>query len=131
MPASRRAIGAGGAIAAILVLLAACGTTNYNSDLGALGGAVESASKGHFVNVKCAGLIPYARQKKVKERIHSTAEYRYYCRGETAGLPGSPAPVTKVIRVTTDGHHWHENSVEDAERAREEAREKARQEAPG
>ena len=117
MPGPRRTIGAGGALGAVLVLLAACGTTNYNSDMGALAGAVEGAAKGHFVHVKCAGVIPYERQRKFKEKIHSKAEYRYYCRGQTAGLPGSPKPLTKVIRVSFDGKHWHENTAEDAEAA--------------
>jgi len=120
MPGPRRAIGAGGALGAILVLLAACGTTNYNRDMGALAGAVEGASKGHFLRVRCAGVIPYERQKKFKQKIHSTAEYRYYCKGETAGLSGSPKALTKVIRVSSDGKHWHENTAEDTEQSREE-----------
>jgi len=121
MPRARRAIGACGAtLVAIALLLSACGTTNYNTDLGSLSSAVETASKGHLVHVKCAGVIPYERQKKLKEKIHSTAEYRYYCRGETAGVAGAPKSVTKVIRVSADGKHWHENTKESAEQASEE-----------
>ena len=121
MPGPRRAIAAGGALGALLVLLAACGSTNYNSDLGALASAVEGASKGQLVHVKCAGTIPYERQKKFKEKERSTADYRYYCKGETAGS-GARKSVTRVIRVSRDGKQWHENKAEDAERAQEEAR---------
>ena len=120
MPDPRRSIRAGVALGAMLVLLSACGTTNYNSDLAGLAGAVEHASKGHFVRVKCAGTIPYERQRKFKEEIHSKAEYRYYCKGETAALAGSPKALTKVIRVALDGRHWHEDTAEDAEQASEE-----------
>ena len=130
MPGPRRAIAAGGALGALLVLLAACGSTNYNSDLGALASAVEGTSKGQLVHVKCAGTIPYGRQKKFKEKEGSTADYRYYCKGETAGS-GAPKSVTKVIRVSLDGKHWHENKTEGAERAQEEARRKSAQEELG
>lgn len=115
MPGPQRSIGAGIALGAMLVLLSACGTTNYNSDLGALAGAVEHASNGHFVRVKCVGTISYGRQKKFKEQIHSKAEYRYYCKGETAAPAGSPKALTKVIRVALDGKHWHEDTAEETE----------------
>ncbi len=115
MPDPRRSIGARVALGAVLVLLSACGTTNYNSDLGALAGAVEHASNGHFVRVKCVGTISYARQKKFKEKIHSKAEYRYYCKGETAALSASPKALMKVIRVSLDGKHWHEDTAEETE----------------
>ena len=132
MPGPRRAIAAGGALGALLVLLAACGTTTttYNSDLGALASAVEGASKGQLVRVKCAGTIPYERQKKFKEKEGSTADYRYYCKGETTGS-GARKAVTKVIRVSLDGKHWHENKTEDAERAQEETRHTSAQEELG
>ncbi len=121
MPGLGRAIGAGAVLGAVLLLLSACGTTNYNSDLGALAGAVEHASKGHFVRVKCAGVIPYEHQKKLKQRLHSKAEYRYFCTGETAAPAGSPKAPTKVIRVSLDGRRWHDDKAEDAEQARDES----------
>ena len=120
MPGPRRTIGAGAALAAILVLVSACGTTNYNTELGALAGAVEHSAKGHFVNVKCAGVIPYEHQQQLKKRLHSKAEYRYFCKGETAALPGSAKALTKVIRVSLDGRHWHDDKAEDAEQASDE-----------
>jgi len=115
MPGPRGAIAAGGLLAAVLTLAACGGSTNYNTDLGALASAVEKAADGHLVGVKCAGTIPYERQKKLKERLHTRGEYRYYCKGETAGVRGAPAPATKVIRVSANGKNWHENTKEDKE----------------
>ena len=120
MPGPRRAIEAGGALAAVL-LVAACGSTNYNTDLAALAGAVEHASHGSVTRVTCAGVVPYERQKQIKARSHYKGEYRYLCHGETTG-PGAPNAVTKVIRVSVDGKHWHENTEEEAEEARARAR---------
>jgi len=115
MPPARSATAAGGLVA-VLLLLASCGSTNYNTDLGALASAVERASHGHVVRLTCAGEIPYQLQKKVKERIHSKShEYRYYCKGETTGATGPPQQVTKVIRVTPNGERWLENKAEEAE----------------
>ena len=116
MPGPRGAIAASALLAAVLTLAACGGSTNYNTDMGALASAVEKASHGHVVRVKCAGTIPYERQKKLKERIHAkNHEYRYYCKGETAGEPGAPREVTKVIRVSPNGKSWHENTKKEKE----------------
>jgi hypothetical protein len=120
MPGPRRAIVAGGALAAVL-LVTACGSTNYNTDLAALAGAVEHASHGSLTRLTCAGVVPYQRQKQIKARSHYKGEYRYFCHGETTG-PGAPKAVTKVIRVSLDGKHWREDTTEEAEEARERAR---------
>ncbi len=121
MPGPRSAIVAGGALGAVLPLLAACGATNYNTDLGALAGAVEHASGGHLVRVVCAGTVPYERQKQIKASSHFKGEYRYTCRGETSGS-GAPRAVAKIIRVSLDGKHWREDTKQEAEEARERAR---------
>ncbi|HTY97991.1 MAG TPA: hypothetical protein VMB91_13185 [Solirubrobacteraceae bacterium] len=115
MPGLRGTIATSGLLAGAVLLLAACGgSTDYNTDLTALASAVEKASHGHVVQVKCAGTIPYERQKKFKESIHAkSTEYRYYCKGQIAGEAGAPKQVTKVIRVTSDGKHWHESTSED------------------
>lgn len=116
MPRPRGAIAASGLLAAVLVLAGCGGSTDYNTDMGALASAVEKASHGHVVRLKCAGTIPYERQKKLKEQIHAKRdEYRYYCKGETAGEPGAPRHVTKVIRVSSNGKSWHESTKEEHE----------------
>ena len=116
MAGPRGAIAASGLLAAVLALAGCGGSTDYNTDMSGLASAVEGASHGHVVRVKCAGTIPYERQKKLKERIHAkSGEYRYYCKGETAGEPGAPKQVTKVVRVTPNGKIWHESTKESGE----------------
>jgi len=121
MPPARRGSAAVAALAAVPLLLAACGaTTDYNTDMSALAGAVEHASQGRLVRVTCAGEVPYERQKQIKARIHRNTEYRYFCHGETTGA-GAPQAVTKVIRVSPDGEHWREDTLEEAYEAQERA----------
>ena len=121
MPGPRRTIGAGGALGAVLVLLAACGTTNYNSDMGALAGAVEGASKGHFAHVKCAGRDPLRTPAQVQRKDPLQGRIPLLLQGRNGrACPALRNRLTKVIRVSFDGKHWHENTAEDAEVARGE-----------
>jgi hypothetical protein len=99
--------------------LAACGSTNYNTELGALASAVQGAEHGHLVHVKCVGEIPYQRQKELKARLHRNTYYRYRCTGETSGHPGSVS-VTRIIRVSPNGKVWYADKKEEQEEASEQ-----------